>query len=228
MQGDRLDLAKQVARQTVRKLDGNDWVGVVEFYGARQWSVPMHHATDIPDVERSIGRMQAQGASVLFPALQEAFYGLKDLDARYKHILVISDGGVAEDRYQQLIRHIADNRINVSTVAVGGQVDDEKSMAEWARIGRGRFYSVPDEFNLVDLDFKQPQTKPEPGYRAALSPCAPRRARVSGATFPPRACRRCRDTCRPAPGPRRRRCCAPMVAIPILSSWPVGRGVSPR
>lgn len=165
MQGDRLDLAKQVARQTVRKLDGNDWVGVVEFYGARQWSVPMHHATDIPDVERSIGRMQAQGASVLFPALQEAFYGLKDLDARYKHILVISDGGVAEDRYQQLIRHIADNRINVSTVAVGGQVDDEKSMAEWARIGRGRFYSVPDEFNLVDLDFKQPQTKPEPGYR---------------------------------------------------------------
>ncbi|WP_294238595.1 vWA domain-containing protein [uncultured Sphingomonas sp.] len=166
MQGDRLELAKQVARQTVRKLTPNDWVGVVEFYGARQWSVPMHHATDIPDVERAIGRMQAQGASVLFPALQEAFYGLKDLDARYKHILVISDGGVAEDRYQQLIRHIAENRINLSTVAVGGQVDDEKSMADWARVGRGRFYSVPDEFNLVELDFNQPQTRPDPGYRS--------------------------------------------------------------
>ena len=166
MQGDRLDLAKQVARRTVRKLDANDWVGVVEFYGARQWSVPMHRATDIPDVERSIGRMQAQGASVLFPALQEALYGLMDVDARYRHILVISDGGVTEDRYQQLIRHIADSRINLSTVAVGGQVEDEMSMADWARIGRGRFYSVPDEFNLVEIDFKQPQTKPQPGYRA--------------------------------------------------------------
>lgn len=165
MQGERLELAKQIARQTVRKLTPNDWIGVVEFYGARQWSVPMHHATDIPDIERSIGRMQAQGASVLFPALQEALYGLKDVEARYRHILVISDGGVAEDRYQQLIRHIADSRINLSTVAVGGQVDDEKSMAEWARIGRGQFYSVPDEFSLIELDFKQPQTKPQPAYR---------------------------------------------------------------
>lgn len=166
MQGERLELAKQVARQTVRKLTPNDWVGVVEFYGARQWSVPMHHATDLPEVDRSIARMQAQGASVLFPALQEAFYGLKDLDARYKHILVLSDGGVAEARYQQLLRHIAENRINVSTVAVGGKVDDERSMADWARIGRGRFYSIPDEFSLVELDFKQPQTTPEPAYRS--------------------------------------------------------------
>ena len=166
MQGARLELAKQVARRTVAKLTPNDWVGVVEFYGARQWSVPMHHATDPVEVDRSIARMQAQGASVLFPALQEAFYGLKDLDARYKHILVLSDGGVAEDRYQQLLRHIAENRINISTVAVGGQVDDEQSMADWARIGRGRFYSIPDEFSLVELDFKQPQTTPEPAYRS--------------------------------------------------------------
>ncbi|WP_115377812.1 MULTISPECIES: vWA domain-containing protein [unclassified Sphingomonas] len=224
MQGDRLDLAKQVARQTVRKLTANDWVGVVEFYGARQWSVPMHHVTDGPDVERAIGRMQAQGASVLFPALQEAFYGLKDLDARYRHILVISDGGVAEDRYQQLIRHIADNRINVSTVAVGGKVDDEKSMADWARIGRGRFYSVPDEFSLVDLDFKQPETRPDPGYRSGnvvvkavqgsrwwaglrmaglppLSGYVPTRARPEAETL-----------------------IATRAGDPILSTWPVGAG----
>ncbi len=228
MQGDRLDLAKQVARQTVRKLDGNDWVGVVEFYGARQWSVPMHHATDIPDVERSIGRMQAQGASVLFPALQEAFYGLKDLDARYKHILVISDGGVAEDRYQQLIRHIADNRINVSTVAVGGQVDDERAWPNGR--GSGAAASIRCLTNSTWSTSTSSSRRPSPNQAiaAALSPCAPRRARESGATFPPRACRRCRDTCRPAPGPRRRRCCAPMVAIRSCPAGRWGRGVSPR
>ena len=224
MQGDRLELAKQVARQTVRKLNGNDWVGVVEFYGARQWSVPMHHATDLPDVERAIGRMQAQGASVLFPALQEAFYGLKDLDARYKHILVISDGGVAEDRYQQLLRHIAENRINVSTVAVGGQVDDEKSMADWARVGRGRFYSVPDEFNLVDLDFKQPQTRPDPGYRSGT-------VAVRGETRPGWSDGASLSAPPPLSGyvPTRARPDTQVLlrtdgGDPIVSSWPVGSG----
>lgn len=224
MQGERLDLAKQVARQTVRKLTGNDWVGVVEFYGARQWSVPMHHVTDSPEVERAIGRMQAQGASVLFPALQEALYGLKDLDARYKHILVISDGGVAEDRYQQLIRHIAGSRITVSTVAVGGKVDDEKSMADWARIGRGRFYSVPDEFSLVDLDFKQPETRPDPGYRSGsvvvrAVPDARWWGGLSMAALPPLsgyAPTRVR--------PEAQTLIRTAAGDPILSTWPVGAG----
>ncbi|MDY0957235.1 VWA domain-containing protein [Sphingomonas sp. CFBP8993] len=224
MQGDRLELAKQVARQTVRKLNANDWVGVVEFYGARQWSVPMHHATDVPDIERAIGRMQAQGASVLFPALQEAFYGLKDLDARYKHILVISDGGVAEDRYQQLLRHIAENRINISTVAVGGQVDDEKSMADWARVGRGRFYSVPDEFNLVELDFKQPQTRPDPGYRSGSVAVRgePRPGWWDGAKLsaPPPLSGYVQTRTRPETETLLRT----DGGDPILSSWPVGSG----
>ncbi|MEH3036629.1 MAG: VWA domain-containing protein [Sphingomonas adhaesiva] len=223
MQGDRMELAKQVARQTVRKLTANDWVGVVEFYGARQWSVPIHHATDIPDVERAIGRMQAQGASVLFPALQEALYGLKDVDARYKHILVISDGGVVEDRYQQLIRHIAENRINVSTVAVGGQVDDEKSMADWARIGRGRFYSVPDEFSLVELDFRQPETRPEPGYRSAPAPVRAAESRwwdgLRMTALPP-VSGYARTTARPEAETLLRT----DAGDPLLSTWPVGAG----
>ena len=224
MQGARLELAKQVARRTVAKLKPNDWVGVVEFYGARQWSVPMHHATDLADVDRSIARMQAQGASVLFPALQEAFYGLKDLDARYKHILVISDGGVAEDRYQQLLRHIAENRINISTVAVGGQVDDEQSMADWARIGRGRFYSIPDEFSLVELDFKQPQTTPEPAYRSGSAGL--RRVESSGwwagqdLTAPPPLSAYVRTRARPE--------ATTLLSTgdgdPVLSTWQVGSG----
>lgn len=224
MQGDRLDLAKQVARQTVRKLNANDWVGVVEFYGARQWSVPMHHATDLPDVERAIGRMQAQGASVLFPALQEAFYGLKDLDARYKHILIISDGGVSEDRYQQLLRHIAENRVTVSTVAVGGAVDDEKSMADWAQIGRGRFYSVPDEFNLVEIDFKQPQTRPDPGYRsgrvAVREEAGAKGWAGAGLSTPPPLSGYVQTRMRPEAETLLRT----DGGDPILASWPVGSG----
>jgi hypothetical protein len=38
-------------------------------------------------------------------------------------------------------------------------------MVQWARWGRGRYYAVPDEFSLVELNLKQPQDKPAPGYR---------------------------------------------------------------
>ncbi|MCJ2185796.1 VWA domain-containing protein [Novosphingobium beihaiensis] len=165
MQGQALDLAKQVARFTVQTLTRQDSVGVVEFYGARQWSVPMQPARDIPEVERAIGRMQANGGSVLYPAIQEAYFGLKNADARYKHILVISDAGVEEARYEQLLRHIAQDRVNVSTVLVGQNPEGEERMAEWARWGQGRYYAVTDETSIVQPRFNDPQVKPSPGYK---------------------------------------------------------------
>ncbi len=177
MLGKPLDLGKQVARLAVRKLTPADSVGVVEFYGGRQWVAPMQPARDVPEVERAIGRVQAQGGSEhLFGALQEAYYGLQNTQARYRHILVISDAGVNADRYPQLIRHIADDQVSVSTVLVGGSAEGEARMAQWARLGRGRFYVVSDEFNLVEINLKQPQQKPEPGVRRggfALSVSAP-------------------------------------------------------
>lgn len=176
MRGTPLELGKQVARLAVKKLTPADSVGVVEFYGGRQWVAPMQPARNIPDVERAISRVQAQGGSEhLFDALQEAYFGLKNTQARYKHILVVSDAGVEADRYAQLIRHMAQDQVTTSTVLVGGFAEGEPRMAQWARLGRGRFYIVRDEFSLVEINLKQPQEKPEPGYKrgsfaAASSP----------------------------------------------------------
>ncbi|MCE4557944.1 VWA domain-containing protein [Roseateles cellulosilyticus] len=176
MLGRPLQLAKQVARLAVRRLQPTDSVGVVEFYGGRQWVAPMQPARHLPDVERAISRLQAQGATeMLYAAMEEAYYGLKNTPARYKHLVVLSDGGVEADRYQQLIRHIAQERVSVSAVLVGSDPVGEATMSLWARLGRGRFYAVRDEFSTVELDFRQPQQKPEPGYHrgaVALDPQA--------------------------------------------------------
>ncbi|MDJ0276422.1 VWA domain-containing protein [Sphingomonas sp. 2R-10] len=167
MGGTPIELAKQVARQTVRKLTPRDRVGVVEFYGAQQWAVPMQPATDRDEVERAIGRMSADGASVLFPALQEAYFALKEADTRFRHMVVLTDGGVGSDRYQQLLEQAARDRITVSVVGIG-KPDD--TMAQWARWGGGRYYAVPDEHSLVALDFRQPGTMPQAGYREGAFP----------------------------------------------------------
>lgn len=165
MVGEPLDLAKQVARYAVGRLTPADSVGVVEFYGAKQWAVPLQPASDVLSVERAIGRMQAQGSSILYPAIQEAYFALKGSTARYKHILVITDAGVEEQRYQQLLMRAAQDRIAVSTALVGADLAGEERMAEWARWGHGRYYAVPDSFSLVDIDLRQPQIKPSPAWR---------------------------------------------------------------
>ncbi|WP_417762865.1 VWA domain-containing protein [Shewanella sp.] len=164
MQGRPLELAKQVARLAVRKLRPQDQVGIVEFYGTRQWAVPMQSAEHPDEVERAIGRMQAQGGSELFPAIQEAYFGLKNNHNRYRHILLITDAAVEENNYQRLLRFIAQDQINVSTVLVGDGHDGEQRMADLANWGQGRFYSIQNEFNMVELNFHRPSTEPQSNY----------------------------------------------------------------
>jgi hypothetical protein len=166
MRGKLLQMAKQTARLAVARLTPQDQVGVVEFYGARQWAVPMQYARDTDGIKRAIGRMEAQGSSILYPAIQEALFALKRTEARYKHILVISDAGVEEGRYEELIRFVATDKINLSTVLVGNDPEGEERMVDWARWGRGRYYAVRDEFSLVQVDFARPETKLAPGWRS--------------------------------------------------------------
>nr|WP_275978019.1 VWA domain-containing protein [Idiomarina rhizosphaerae] len=165
MMGDPLRLAKQMARLAVQKLKPSDQVGVVEFYGARQWAVPMQLAEHAELIERSIGKMQAQGGSTLFPAIEEAYFGLKNVTARYKHLLVISDAGVEENNYRQLLKHIVSENITVSTALVGSNQEGEQRMVDLARWGHGRYYSINNDFDMVQLDFNAPQLTPDEIYQ---------------------------------------------------------------
>ncbi|MGP7796834.1 VWA domain-containing protein [Sphingomonas sp. CLY1604] len=165
MHGDRLDNAKQMARRILDKLKPTDQFGVLEFYGARQWTVPLQPVTDREANGRAIARLQAQGSDDLLPALEDAFYALKGVNTRYKNIVVITDGELQPNRYDQLLRQIAQDRVNVSTILTGDDAAATEMMARWARNGHGRFYAVPDEFSLVSIDFKQPQIKPQPDHQ---------------------------------------------------------------
>ena len=171
--GERLDLAKQVARLSLNKLKKSDKVGVVEFYGAKSWAVPLQSLKNRGAVERAIGRMQATGATVLIPAIEEAFYGLQNVRANYKHILVISDAGVEDADFEGAIRAVAKAGITLSTV-LPGSGKDNAIMSRMARIGGGRFYAVPGQFDLVELNFRKPSETRLPAYRAGLYEVAAR------------------------------------------------------
>ncbi len=222
MSGQPLEISKYVARLAVRNLTPQDQFGVVEFYGAKQWAVPMQPVRDAPAIERAIGRMQAQGSSVLFPALQEAYYGVKGAPTRYKHVLVISDGDVSNGAFEQLIRHMAADGVNVSTVVPVAGERGIDNMAQWARWGLGRFYYVPDDASLVQLDLSVPGATALPNYRPAAAP--PRTTvgqdwwRDIGSPVPPPVAGLVRVDVRPEADT------IVGAGTPLLASWLYGRG----
>ena len=164
MAGSRIELAKQIARIAVRRLQPHDRIGIVEFYGAKHWAVPMQPASNKIEIDRAIGRMKAIGGTVLYPAIEEAYYGLKNVNTRYKHILLITDAGVEDSNYERMVRRISKDSINVSTILVG-HGGHNLIMSDIANWGQGRFYSVGDQFSLVELILKQPSTRKPPRYK---------------------------------------------------------------
>ena len=164
MAGSRIELAKHIARLAVRRLQPHDRIGIVEFYGNKHWAIPMQPATNKIEVDRAIGRMKAIGGTVLFPAVQEAYYGLQNVNTRFKHIILITDAGVEDANYEAMVRRINRDRITLSSILVG-QGGHNQVMADIANWGGGRFYAVGNQFQIIDLIFKQSSTKKSPMYK---------------------------------------------------------------
>ncbi|MCG8651906.1 MAG: VWA domain-containing protein [Pirellulales bacterium] len=167
MSGVRVQLAKEVSRLAMRRLLPHDKVGIVEFYGAKRWAAPIQPASNAIELQRALNRMDAGGGTVILPALEEAFYGLQNVDTRYKHVLVLTDGGVESGDFESLMRRMANEGINVSTVLAGGGYHSEflVNIANW---GKGRFYNVPNRFSLPEILLKQPSTAKLPAYRPGV------------------------------------------------------------
>ena len=154
MMGSRIEMAKAVARLALERLRDSDNAGIVEFHGTRRWAAPLQSASNRLDISRALNRLNANGGTVILPALHEAYYALRNSDTRLKHVLIITDGGVEEGPFEPLVKKMAEHGITLSTVMVGpGQQSLFLSqMAQW---GHGRFYQAANRFVLPELIFRQ-------------------------------------------------------------------------
>ena len=177
MSGQRIIIAKEVARLAIRRLLPHDKVGIVEFYGNKRWAAPLQSAANAIAIQRALNRLDAGGGTVILPAIEEAYYGLKNTQTRYKHVLILTDAGVESGSFEPLMRKMARDGINVSTVLVGPERHSEflVQLAQW---GNGRYYNASDRFNLPEVILKQPSTSKLPAWRTGSHPV---RARAGAA-----------------------------------------------
>jgi Ca-activated chloride channel homolog len=172
MEGEKLDLAKEVARLAISHLDRRDKVGLVEFYGGKRWAAPIQSAANAAVIDRALARFTAGGSTVLYPAVEEADFALRNVSARAKHVLIISDGFVEVAPFAPLVRSMAESGVAVSTVGVKTNPQERNLMPSIALWGRGRYYTVPDRFAVPDIALKQQEQNIVPSMLTTRSSIA--------------------------------------------------------
>ena len=142
--GAKLDIAKIAALSAVEVLGPLDRIGVLAFDTSSQWSVPPTEVGNRRGIADNLRTLRAGGSTDLYQALREAYRGLREQEAKVKHLIVLSDGltDTRED-FDALAAAIADDGITASTVTVGSHADREL-MQRIAALGKGRHYHTED------------------------------------------------------------------------------------
>jgi Mg-chelatase subunit ChlD len=159
-EGEKLPMVKDAARGAVELLAAKDRVGVVAFDESPSWVSELRPCSEKAAVLDSLARIQAEGGTLILPALHNAYQALDNLGraAKYKHVILLSDGGdnlrgANDDQFTALLDQMSAAGVTVSCVGVGHDVDRDL-LTHIAQRGGGRCY-FPEELASVPQIFAQ-------------------------------------------------------------------------
>jgi Ca-activated chloride channel family protein len=155
MQGPKLEAAKESARATAEVLSANDFISVVAFDSEAQVFVRPTRASNKMRISNDIARLQSGGGTNIYPGLKEAFEILQGINAKVKHVILMTDGEAPTDGIAELVQDMRASRITVSCVGVQGA--DRSMLAMIADGGDGRLYMVEDIGALPKIFMKETQ-----------------------------------------------------------------------
>ena len=165
----RMDLAKEGAIQAVETVQEGDQVGVIAFdYDARWISdvKTIRGAADTRSVADRIATIQPDGGTDIYRAMELAYRGLQQVQARVKHVIVLTDGEQGSPApFPALVSQMRRAGMTVSTLGIGSTGSAAATLQSIARLGQGRYYvtnnarEVPrimtQEARMAGRSFKQ-------------------------------------------------------------------------
>ncbi len=157
MSGIKIELAKEAARAAAELLGADDSLAVIGFSGQPERKVRMQSARNRLRIGQNISRLRAQGGTAIFPALDMAFQDLLSTRARIKHVILLTDGQTQEGGIPELVQAMGAERITVSTVGLGGDVN-RRLLQEAANLGGGRAYFTSDPHNVPRIFTRETTT----------------------------------------------------------------------
>jgi uncharacterized membrane protein len=150
MEGKKMELARQAAIGVVDNLRPIDLVGVLIFDNSFHWSVPIRKAAERTLIKRVIAGITPDGGTQIAPALQEAYRRILPVNAIYKHVVLLTDGISEEGDSLSLSKEAAANRITISTVGLGQDVN-RTYLEKVALLALGKSYFLSDPSGLEQI-----------------------------------------------------------------------------
>lgn len=147
---DRLLYAKEAAKEVIKNLKDEDYVGVIGFDSTPFIVVRLAQLATTRDTALSrVDRLFPAGRTNLLPALDEARRNLAAAQAGRKHIIVLTDGRLPDGGpyYVDLVREMKIQGITVSTVLLSGDMGDG-TLEGMAQAGGGNFYQTENARSL--------------------------------------------------------------------------------
>lgn len=152
-ENEKLQLTKEAARELIRNLKDEDYIGVIGFDSVPFEVVEMTRVgAGRDEALRNVGLLFPRGKTNLMPAIDEGRRRLELVAAGRKHMIILTDGQLPDGgpTYLELTKQLRLEGITVSTVMVGGEGVDQilQGMAE---IGGGSFYQTFDPRSLPKI-----------------------------------------------------------------------------
>jgi Mg-chelatase subunit ChlD len=147
MSGLPMEMAKAACSATVGTLRGDDLLEVIAFDASPIRYVKLQPARYRSRIQNEILQIDSGGGTALFPALDAAYQDLSVVQARKKHVILLTDGRADSQGIRDLVQAMVAEAITVTTVGLGDGADAEL-LRMIAENGGGRYHHVPDPNSL--------------------------------------------------------------------------------
>lgn len=149
----KVDIAKEAVMQAAKALGPQDYLGVVAFDSSAHWALQMNQVEGLATIENAIGGIEAAGQTNIRSGVESAYRSLQSVDARLKHIILLTDGWLREGELSTLAVQMQGEGITLSVVAAGG--GSALYLMGLAEAGGGRYYPATDILRVPDFFLKE-------------------------------------------------------------------------
>ena len=150
MTGLPMEMAKAACKATLSTLQGDDLLEVIAFDSTPVRYVKMQPSRYRSRIQNDIQRIQPGGGTEIFSSLDMAYQDLSVVQARKKHVILLTDGQAPTQGIKDLVQAMLSESITVTTVGLG-EGSNQDLLRMIADTGGGRFHAVPDPNSLPKI-----------------------------------------------------------------------------
>jgi Mg-chelatase subunit ChlD len=145
----KVDIAKEAMAQSSALLGPQDTIGVVSFDSSAELTLPATQGASVDQLIDAVAPVEPRGSTNVRSGLLAAEEMLADVDARIKHIILLTDGWGSGGDQQDVAERLRDQGVTLTVVAAGGGSADY--LERLAETGGGRYYPAQDMADVPQI-----------------------------------------------------------------------------